>query len=323
MKNNLRIINLLLFLSLFLSACDMQAQKKDEKGRKTNDKDMKLNELTAEEKAVIISKGTEIPFIGVYNNHWKTGTYNCKQCDAPLYNSTDKFDGHCGWPSFDDEIKNAVKRIPDRDGRRVEIVCANCGGHLGHVFEGEGFTDKNTRHCVNSISLTFKPLELKKDTKKVAYFAGGCFWGMEYHFAKAKGVTQCEVGYMGGKIQNPTYQQICTGTTGHYEAIKVVYNSEITDFETLARLFFEIHDPTQTDGQGPDIGEQYLSVAFYGSEDEKQILLKLIALLEAKGYDIATGLLPVVTFWNAEEYHQRYYQKKGQKPYCHSYTKRF
>lgn len=117
---------------------------------------MKYNELTDEEKRVIEHKGTEYPFTGKYNDFYEEGTFHCKKCDAPLYKSDDKFKSGCGWPSFDDEIKGAVKRVPDADGRRVEIVCSTCGGHLGHVFEGEGFTSKNTRHCVNSISLTFK-----------------------------------------------------------------------------------------------------------------------------------------------------------------------
>ena len=116
---------------------------------------MKYNELTQEEKYVIENKGTEYPFTGIYNDFYEKGVYICKKCDTPLYKSEDKFKSGCGWPSFDDEITDTVKRIPDRNGRRVEIVCKNCGAHLGHVFEGEGFTVKNTRHCVNSISLKF------------------------------------------------------------------------------------------------------------------------------------------------------------------------
>ncbi|MBN1349699.1 bifunctional methionine sulfoxide reductase B/A protein [candidate division KSB1 bacterium] len=283
---------------------------------------MKWNKLTPEEERVIVHKATERPFSGKYVAHKETGTYICKRCNAPLYHSSDKFDSHCGWPSFDDEIPGAVKRLPDADGLRTEIVCANCGAHLGHVFLGEGFTSKNVRHCVNSISMKFIPAEQKTESD-TAYFAGGCFWGVEYYFQKEKGVISTQVGYMGGHRKNPTYEQVCSGTTGHAETMQVVFDPSKTDFETLARLFFEIHDPTQVDRQGPDIGSQYRSVIFYADDNQKQISEKLIGLLKEKGLKVATELSAATAFWRAEDYHQKYYQHTGKKPYCHGYQKRF
>ncbi|MDA0379483.1 MAG: methionine-R-sulfoxide reductase [Bacteroidetes bacterium] len=122
-----------------------------------------MKPLTPEEARIILHKGTEMPYSGVYNDFYESGTYACRQCGSPLYRSVDKFSSGCGWPSFDDEIEGAVKRVPDRDGRRVEIVCAACDGHLGHVFEGERFTKKNTRHCVNSLSMVFTPAGAGKE----------------------------------------------------------------------------------------------------------------------------------------------------------------
>ena len=281
-----------------------------------------LNHLTDAEKKVIINKATEPPFVGIYVNHKEEGVYLCKQCNTPLYRSSDKFDSQCGWPSFDDEIAGAVKRIPDKDDERTEIICATCGAHLGHVFTGEWFTDKNTRHCVNSISLIFKPKE-EPTMENIAYFAGGCFWGTEFLFQELEGVLDTKVGYMGGKNENPTYKEVCSGKTGHYEAVKVTYDTDKLDYETLARYFFEIHDPTQEDGQGPDIGEQYESVIFCANEEEKQTVKQLIDQLEKKGYHVATQIKGPATFWEAEEYHQDYYKKTGKYPYCHIYTNRF
>ncbi len=154
------MLGCLLFLAL--ASCGQERKPKQETAPGTNsNKKMEYNKLTPEEERVIVHKGTEYPGTGKYLHNKEKGTYVCKRCNAPLYRSEDKFDSHCGWPSFDDEIKGAVRRIPDPDGMRTEIVCANCGAHLGHVFLGEGFTTKNTRHCVNSVSMNFIPAEKK------------------------------------------------------------------------------------------------------------------------------------------------------------------
>lgn len=283
-----------------------------------------IEKLSDEEKHVIVNKGTQRPFVGKYTNEKSRGIYRCKVCDAPLFDSSDKFDSNCGWPSFDDAIEGAVKRVPDADGRRVEIVCANCGGHLGHVFEGEGFTPKDTRHCVNSISLNLTKKPDAKDEKlSHAYFAGGCFWGVEYYLEKLDGVKEVISGFMGGHVKNPSYYDVVRSNTGHLEAVEVVYDASKISYEKIARTFFEIHDPTQTNGQGPDIGEQYLSAAFVNSDKERETIKKLIAELEANGYKVATKILKKVEFFRADESHQNYYDKKGSKPYCHGYTKRF
>ena len=280
----------------------------------------KYNTLTDEEKYVIINKGTERPFTGKYNDNFEQGVYVCKRCNAPLYRSSDKFRSHCGWPSFDDEIEGAVKRVPDADGHRTEIVCANCGAHMGHVFEGEGLTEKNVRHCVNSISMKFIPA---KNATRTAYFAGGCFWGVEYHFEKLDGVKDVVSGYMGGSLDNPSYHDVSRGNTGHLEVVKITYDPEKVSYEELAKLFFNIHDPTQKNGQGPDIGSQYLSAIFYTDEHQKKMAMKLIKILKEKGYDVATTLREATPFYPAEKYHQDYYQRKGSLPYCHVFRKRF
>lgn len=284
-----------------------------------------FRELTPEEEYIIVHKGTERPFTGEYNKLYDPGTYHCRRCDAALYESESKFDSGCGWPSFDDEIPGAVKRLPDPDGRRTEIVCARCDGHLGHVFLGERFTEKNTRHCVNSLSMIFKPASEKVEAKTArAIFAAGCFWGVEYYFKKQPGVIATAVGYSGGHKANPTYREVCTTDTGHAEAVEVIYDPSNTTFEALAKLFFEIHDPTQVNRQGPDIGPQYRSAAYYSNEEEKAIIESLIARLTAKGMKVATEVEKFEVFYREQEdYHHDYYAKTGKQPYCHFYTKRF
>lgn len=308
---------------------------------------MPLRPLTPEEERVIVGKGTEPPYSGKYWNHHEAGTYVCRRCGAPLFESLAKFDSGSGWPSFDLALPGAVREVPDADGIRTEIQCARCGAHLGHVFRGEGFTPRDTRHCVNSISLDFEPAgpgsatcegpasapgpssDAPAEESRVAgeteeaFFAGGCFWGVEYWFDKAPGVLLAESGYMGGWKSHPTYEEVCSGLTGHAETVRVVFDPRKTTYEALARLFFEIHDPTQVGRQGPDVGEQYRSVVFYRDEAQRTVAQHLSDELVARGYRVATRLEPAGTFWRAEEYHQDYYQKKGGRPYCHIRVERF
>ncbi len=306
---------LLLIVVSFISLTIMS----EEKPMKSNPG---LNKLTPEEERVIVYKGTEAPFTGEYLHNKESGTYTCKQCDAQLFKSEDKFESGCGWPSFDDEIPGAVTRTLDADGQRTEITCSRCGGHLGHVFEGEGFTPKNIRLCVNSISLDFVPGNDEVATEK-AYFAGGCFWGVEHLLKQTDGVLSTSVGYMGGHTSGPTYEDVSYKNTGHAEAVEVVFDPAKTSYEKLAKLFFEIHDPTQVDRQGPDVGKQYRSAIFYTDDMQKRTAEKLIRILRDKGYDVVTELVMADTFWEAEDYHQDYYDRTGKQPYCHVYQKRF
>jgi peptide methionine sulfoxide reductase msrA/msrB len=283
-------------------------------------KDRMNSRLDTDAFRVIEQKGTERAFSGEYWDNHEDGIYVCRRCGEPLYESVTKFDSGCGWPSFDDEIDGAVLRVTDSDGSRTEILCSSCDAHLGHVFLGEGFTDKNTRHCVNSLSMRFVPSS--GETGR-AIFAGGCFWGVEHFFNGVEGVLETNVGYTGGSKSYPSYKEVSYTDTGHVEAIEVLYDPQVVNYEELAKLFFEIHDPTQQNGQGPDIGEQYRSVVFYENDDQKKTTEKLISILEHKGLDVATRVQPAVAFWPAEDYHQDYYAKNGKTPYCHAYTKRF
>ncbi|WP_035918491.1 bifunctional methionine sulfoxide reductase B/A protein [Legionella fairfieldensis] len=282
----------------------------------------KTASLTPVVKRIICDKATEYPHTGEYNTITKEGSYLCRRCGLALFRAAYQFHSGCGWPAFDENIIQAVRQIPDKDGQRMEILCSRCDAHLGHVFSGEHFTPKNRRHCVNSASLDFVPDNEVLDTEE-AIVAGGCFWGVDYFLRLLAGVLKVEVGYSGGSVPNPDYEQVCQGNTGHYEVVRVVYDKAKTDYHTVLKRFFEIHDPTQRSGQGPDIGQQYRSAVFYYNEEQRNEAQTLIQTLRMRGYDVATCLFEVQPFWPAEKYHQNYYAKHHKTPYCHRPEPRF
>lgn len=278
---------------------------------------MVTNRLTDIERYVMEQKGTERPFTGEYYDFFEEGTYVCKRCGTALYRSKDKFRSGCGWPSFDDEIKGAVRRLLDADGRRTEIQCAKCGAHLGHVFIGEGFTPKDTRHCVNSVSLKFVPLKKKYSNMKEIYFAGGCFWGTEHYFKQLRGVVDTQVGYANGNTDNPTYREVCTDKTGFAETVRVVYDPDVITLEFLTEMYFRAIDPTSVDQQGPDIGSQYRTGIYYKDDADKAEIRKVYDSMRQKlGSRMAVEFLPLKNFYYAEEYHQDYLDKNP-AGYCH------
>lgn len=274
---------------------------------------MKFNKLSAEEERIIVHKGTERPFSGEYWNNSSAGLYVCRRCNALLYYSKDKFESDCGWPSFDDEVKGAVKRVPDSDGFRTEIVCAKCNAHLGHVFIGEHLTRKNIRHCVNSISMKFIP----KEKLATIVLGGGCFWCVESAFRIVDGVAAVTSGYAGGKTKDPTYETVSTGKTGHAEVAEIVYYQERIALEKILKIFFSIHDPTSPNKQGNDAGTQYRSIILYTKSSQKKIVDGYVGNLQKTlSKPIVTEVKKLDVFYPAEEYHQRYFEKNPTHPYC-------
>lgn len=282
--------------------------------------------LTPEEARVILKKGTEQAFCGTLTDNKKEGVYTCRLCSLPLFASSSKFHSGTGWPSFFQPVdKDHVHYVRDTayGMERVEILCARCDNHLGHVFE-DGPKPTGLRYCVNSVSLVFnengQPLPAAAQPLKTetAYFAGGCFWGVEDRFQQIPGVIDAVSGYMGGKIDSPTYKQVCYEDTGHAETVRVVFDPARVSYTDLLANFFKFHDPTQLNRQGPDRGTQYRSAIF--GADEKQ-LEQARAFIDSqqktdrfKGRPIVTKLELAKSagkFWDAEEYHQDYHVKNG------------
>lgn len=284
--------------------------------------------------------GTEAPFCGTLLDNKKQGTYVCVVCGLPLFSSDHKFNSGTGWPSFYQEVDRAhVARVVDRGHGmvRTEINCARCNAHLGHVFD-DGPKPTGERHCLNSASLKFyeKDAELPPESRPVgaaasqpaaagapqletAYFAGGCFWGVEHYFQKGPGVVDAVSGYMQGRKENPTYREVCNHDTGHAETVKVVFDPGKISYRRLLEAFFVMHDPTQLNRQGPDVGDQYRSGIFYTSEAQRLEAEKFIREQTEKkafgGKKIVTQVEAAETFYPAEDYHQDYIVKTGRM--CH------
>jgi peptide methionine sulfoxide reductase msrA/msrB len=282
----------------------------------------KMISLTPMLKNIICDKATESPYSGQYNTIVNQGTYLCRRCGLALFRAKTQFHSGCGWPSFDEAITDHVNHLPDSDGLRTEIICTRCTAHLGHVFQGEHFTSKNLRHCVNATSLDFV-VDNKVFDSEEALVAGGCFWGVDYYMRCLHGVLKVEVGYSGGHLHSPHYMQVCQGNTGHFETVRILYDKEKTNYTAVLKRFFETHDPTQANGQGPDIGSQYQSAVFYYNEIQLQEAKALIQELIKRDYDVKTVLLPAQIFWPAGDYHQDYYIKHRKYPYCHRLVHRF
>lgn len=284
--------------------------------------------LSPEDAKVILKKGTEPPFCGNLLDNKKDGTYCCKLCGLPLFSSTHKFDSGTGWPSFFAPVDTDHIRY-EKDGSlgmtRVEILCARCDGHLGHVFD-DGPEPTGLRYCLNSASMVFygkdeqRPAASQPIKTETAYFAGGCFWGVEDRFQQTPGVINAVSGYMGGTVEKPTYKQVCYTDTGHAEVVKVTYDPARLSYKALVERFFRYHDPTTLNRQGPDVGPQYRSAIFAASAEHERIAKEVIAELSKKPRytrsPIVTTVQPAATsgaaqFWEAEEYHQDYHAKNG------------
>lgn len=279
--------------------------------------------LTAEKYQILREGGTERAFSGRYNGHHAKGLYVCAACGSPLFRSETKYDHGSGWPSFTAPLdEEAVVFKEDRSllMKRTEVRCAACGSHLGHVFD-DGPAPSGKHYCINSAALDFKPagaeasagLETKTET---ATFAAGCFWGVEDQFRRRPGVLSTVVGYTGGTADCPTYSQVCTDKTGHAEAVQIAFDPSRVSYQELARFFFSLHDPTQLNRQGPDVGTQYRSAIFTHSPQQAETARRVTTEVEKSGRyarPIVTQIVPASTFYPAEEYHQRYLEKLRQR----------
>ena len=316
------------FLALSLIACGQNKENKTPQNQdtsaitifKTPDEWKKI--LNKDQFGVLRNKETEAPYTGKLLYNKDKGVYKCAGCGAELFTDEMKFDSHCGWPSFDKEIEGGkIKKIEDNSlgMHRTEIVCAKCGGHLGHLFD-DGPTATGMRYCVNSLSLNFEKTEkVVQQQYDTITLGGGCYWCVEAIYEMLDGVKSVESGFSGGNVANPSYREVCMGTTGHAEVVQIIYDTKKTSLDEILKVFFTVHDPTTLNRQGADEGEQYRSVIFYRNTTQQKTANEIINQLnKEKVYNqpVVTAVQPFKVFYKAEDYHQDYYNANKSNGYC-------